>query len=178
VKPLTKTTTYFLCPACNKHEFTIDHLEEIKNQNSFAWACDCGKRIHFTYVSKDEINIERIENHFEPVLNLLEYCNDSRLKLLIKGRQFLDKDGKDTGNQEYFYNEHTCPSNITQDVVKVILENDTDPHGTFQYVGTIRLPNAWSDESVEIVENEINGINDANGIVPKLTSTTEIRTIL
>ena len=40
-------------------------------------------------------------------------------------------------NEEYFYNEHTCPTNYMTEVVKVISEDgNEDPHGIFAYVKT------------------------------------------
>jgi len=36
---------------------------------------------------------------------------------------------------EYFYNEHTCPTNFLRHVIRIIdAEGDDDPHGIFQFV--------------------------------------------
>lgn len=44
---------------------------------------------------------------------------------------------------QYFYEEHTCPTNWTQNILAIYTrdketgEIDTDPHGLFQYVGCL-----------------------------------------
>ena len=59
---------------------------------------------------------------------------------MVKGAQFV-KDGEElkypAEYDDYFYNEHTCPTNFMPDVIGVRTDDgDTDPHGLFAYVKT------------------------------------------
>ena len=49
-------------------------------------------------------------------------------------------------HHEYYYNEHTCPTNYMRNVVAVIdlKHQDQDPHGIFEYIATLDY-----DEKVE-----------------------------
>ena len=65
------------------------------------------------------------------------------LVLLKRNGIYLIVNGHGNGNDEYFYNEHTCPTNYMQDVEAVIYEKDADPHGVFEWVATIDKPEDW-----------------------------------
>jgi len=45
-------------------------------------------------------------------------------------------------HDEFYYNEHTCPTNYLRDVVEVIADGEVDPHGCFKFVTSVpkRLP--------------------------------------
>lgn len=49
------------------------------------------------------------------------------------------------GQDEYFYNEHTCPTNWLKRVREIAIEGDHDPHGLFRYVET----RPFTDEPLE-----------------------------
>lgn len=45
-------------------------------------------------------------------------------------------------DKEYFYNEHTCPTNFLD--VELICENgDTDPHGIFEFVDAVWMTDEY-----------------------------------
>jgi hypothetical protein len=54
----------------------------------------------------------------------------------------------DEGAFEYFYNEHTCPTNYLG-VEAVIAHGDDDPHGALEFVAAVDVPAVDSDESDE-----------------------------
>lgn len=50
-------------------------------------------------------------------------------------------DGDDRDMQEYFYEEHLCPSNFFLGGCElIIVDSDTDPHGLFELVRIIDEP--------------------------------------
>ena len=155
----TKTTTYFMCPACNEHEFDVDYYLKKRQNECHTISCDCGKNVIFTAKGND-IEIHDVVDGNEAVLDLLSYCHDDRLKLLVKGTMYRHDGKLSEDGREYWYNEHTCPINWTRDIAKVILDRDTDPHGVFRLQCTIRMPDAHSDESIDKVEAELNGTSD------------------
>ena len=68
----------------------------------------------------------------------------STLVLLKRNGIYLIVNGYgDKEHDQYFYNEHTCPTNYMGDVEAVIYEKDADPHGVFEWVATIDKPEDW-----------------------------------
>ena len=64
--------------------------------------------------------------------------------LIVNGNKMLGIDKEEAEHQDqYYYNEHTCPTNYMQDVEAVIYEKDADPHGVFEWVATIDKPEDW-----------------------------------
>ena len=74
------------------------------------------------------------------------------LVLLKRNGIYLVVNGYGNGNDAYFYNEHTCPTNYMQDVEAVIYEKDADPHGVFEWVATIDKPEDWDCAPEEFEE--------------------------
>ncbi len=66
------------------------------------------------------------------------------LYFVVHARRF-PHHSKDDGEQEhrdaYFYNEHTCPTNWTDDILAVISDGDPDPHGFATFVRRLPAPN-------------------------------------
>ena len=65
------------------------------------------------------------------------------LVLLKRNGIYLVVNGYGNGNDAYFYNEHTCPTNYMDCVEAIIYEKDADPHGVFEWVATIDKPEDW-----------------------------------
>lgn len=67
---------------------------------------------------------------------------DAPIRFLVDSFLIVEKDEKpekseSLENQQYFYEEHTCPTNWLMKVEEVIDKNGNhDPHGAFKYVGT------------------------------------------
>lgn len=63
---------------------------------------------------------------------------------VVRHRRFPEHGVKGSEEQadhdEYFFNEHTCPTNWTDDIVAVISEGDEDPHGFARFVRSIKPP--------------------------------------
>jgi len=46
-------------------------------------------------------------------------------------------------NFQYFYEEHTCPTNWTKNIVGIIAQGDEDPHGFVEFVSTAEPPKGY-----------------------------------
>ena len=132
------TKTHIVCPGCSKPDNTIDHFLEFNNPVSTQWYCDrCGEQYSFTVTKQnDELIVSDLKltgNKKKKCLILLKHDD---IGLVIKGSNF--SSGYNL-QQEYFYNEHTCPVNYMSEVKEVFdLKNqDIDPHGIFEYIGTL-----------------------------------------
>ncbi len=133
-EPIARTKHHILCPHCSQGEATVDHCEP-----GFVsrWVCDeCGG--HY--------RIERPGKSFqfllEPLLQKTLVTLESKgpVRLIVEGMSHTLKDGKPDpeDHDEFFYNEHTCPTNFMHNVVKVVdpADGNEDPHGIFAYVST------------------------------------------
>jgi ribosomal protein S27AE len=145
--PVTLTVKkFFDCPACGQGEFRYDHLEPGRSWGS--WACDeCGVWIDGTISAAGLPQVkysEKLPNI--PTLVLL------RLRKPLKDGAFVHAvieakchDGKEDligSGDEFLYNEHTCPTNWLG-IAIIIDGEDTDPHGVFEWVATVKRPDDW-----------------------------------
>lgn len=124
----TVTTKYVLCPCCNSKLGSINHLVE----GTYAWYCDaCGNRIKFKMHQGCVVDSHKTGETKEKTLVFLKRGG---IGLIVEGMSFNSEN-----NDEYFYNEHTCPTNYLSCVVAIVdLEHgDPDPHGIFEYVTTL-----------------------------------------
>lgn len=51
-------------------------------------------------------------------------------------------------HNEYFYNEHTCPTNYLQ-VEAVCIDGNMDPHGVFEFVRTVWMTQEYVEQREE-----------------------------
>lgn len=68
------------------------------------------------------------------------------LYFVIAARHY-QSDDQDQGydHNSYFYDEHTCPTNWTDDIVAVVANGDDDPHGFAKFVRRIPMPDDMDD---------------------------------
>jgi rubredoxin len=127
----TKPDRYILCPACGKDDFSVGHLPI---GTKTAWYCDvCGVRFKLHVLVNNEVECEVIEGERKEKRRVvLQSSGPVTLHL----KTFTISPGDDEEfHAEYYYNEHTCPTNFMRDVVKVIDKTgDDDPHGVFKFV--------------------------------------------
>lgn len=155
VQVKTETKVFAICPCCNSHRFCVSHLfDGIKKQHSgkdhYAVRWDCPK-----CVIEFDIHIygpDRVEfsqrppkdNPYTPALVLLKSGHDeSPIYAFVETKAFLKsvvesqqpkEDEFESGKMEYYYDQHTCPTNWFHDVTKLIQDGDDDPHGCFTFV--------------------------------------------
>jgi len=69
----------------------------------------------------------------------------SPIYLVVRATQYRPEEAVDSGD-EYFYNQHTCPTNWIGDVEMVIADGSTDPHGVAQWVASIPAGDLLDDD--------------------------------
>ena len=130
VKPHEETKRYAICPECGDHTSTVDHLLNTKTETM--WYCDnCGSRYRLKF-EDGKMFIGKTDERKDKTLVLLRH---GTMWLVVEGMKFSTHR---ENNNEYYYNEHTCPTNYLRDVVRIIDSRnmDADPHGIFEYIGT------------------------------------------
>ena len=72
-------------------------------------------------------------------LVLLRVTPESQPLYLVLGvRRWPGRENR--ASDEYYYNEHTCPTNWTDQIVAVISGGDEDPHGFAKFVRRTEPP--------------------------------------
>lgn len=129
------------CPFCGQQWFEIGHL---KVGTQFGpWFCDeCGRSFLGT------IGISSVEwmpgtERLVPTKVTLEIrTEDAPITFLVDSFLIVEQgetpeESPGMENAQYFYEEHTCPTNWLMKVEEVIDKNGRhDPHGVFKYVKT------------------------------------------
>lgn len=138
---IVETKRYIPCPDCGESAGSIDHLIEysirLDSEREFGpWYCDeCGCGFKGKVVGQD-VFIKKSDRMNNKEISVFLKHDD--ILLIVKGSQasFQDDD-----SLEYYYNEHTCPVNFLRgDSLQIIVDlkdNDTDPHGIFEYLGSV-----------------------------------------
>ena len=145
----TVSKQFLLCPYCGEYETGIDHLIN-RNTTAGPWYCDnCGKAWSMKFYENGDIEIIQREEMKQKTLVALRHNN---IFLLVEGMVF----NNDYSSDEYYYNEHTCPTNYLRRV-EVIIDgdnNDPDPHGLFEYMKAIPYPENYDicNASIEDLE--------------------------
>lgn len=153
---------YVKCPFCGEGKSRVCHLFGQQLPNTFGpWYCDgCGKGYTGTINSETDIDLkEYTRDFFAPSLSVLKLePRTEPVYLVLKDRAYngdIDK--------EYFFNEHTCPTNFMSQVEKIIDRDDYDPHGVFSFVGSALVENDFDfhdDSAVKAVVDEITKPNN------------------
>lgn len=155
VQVKTETKVYAVCPCCNDYQWTVSHLfDVIKKQSSTkdyyaaCWDCHkCHANFDIRIYGPDRVEFSQIpskEDPFVPALVLLKSDHEvnpiyafvetrSMLKSVMESQQPKANEFE-SGHLEYYYDQHTCPTNWFRDVTKLIQGGDDDPHGCFTFV--------------------------------------------
>lgn len=158
MKAITKTNLQFQCPRCEKHYFSYQHLvdqKQTERRKRYEWTCgNCVATVEFS-VDWDDLSVNIINAKKPPegkakalVLLRLLPVKGTVLKELIhivveKKNYSHEEDLKKFSDiAAYWYNDHTCPANYLG-VVSVIEGGDDDPHGIFQFVEAIWMPEGF-----------------------------------
>jgi hypothetical protein len=175
------TKRYAVCPHCSKNsQHTIDHLYEKLaahkpiDMGHGGWECrecrECGLPFNIHAVDGELVVSKNTNPKATKMIrtwDLVQVITEDgkRLRLLLSGMRWEPQGYPEVAelvayNKAYWYNEHTCPTNWTNDIVAMIEEDDEDPHGVFQFVATVdqdkaimKLPHEVSchgDEEVDL----------------------------
>ena len=138
-KAKTTNVVYIDCPHCGAIKEdgpgVVSHL--FGGDTTFGpWHCrECGKGIKGT-VKGETVLIEKVRNTIDKSFVLLRLDPQPQSIFFIVKGMIHNKEINDSGSR-YFYNEGTCPTNYMQDVQKIIVGQDDDPHGLCEFIKMI-----------------------------------------
>lgn len=158
MKAVTKTKLEFQCPCCQKHYFSYQHLVDQKQTERIAnyrWTCNnCVASVKFS-VDWNNSSVEIVDTNKAPegkakalvLLRLLptkEAQLNEPIHIVVKKNNYSHEEDlkKFSDNSTYYYNDHTCPTNYLG-VERIIEGDDDDPHGIFQFVEAIWMPEGF-----------------------------------
>ena len=131
-----KVRLYIPCPSCTEGHWRADQL---RIGTETKWSCEtCHKYARVTRLS--EFEWETIPNGQKetPVVVTLQSVTEPKITLKLNAWKYAhsqnDTQEEYESHQRYFYNEHTCPTNWTSQIVEIIFQGDHDPHGVFEFV--------------------------------------------
>ena len=139
-----KTVDYIICPDCGYDRgFSVSHLYGTPMIKFGPWYCEvCGIVIRGVVNKNNSVDIELVNEprKIKSLVLLKLDITEKNIYIIIEGNIY----DENNDHHEYYYNEHTCPSNYLG--FKILEEEDTDPHGIFQFVQEIPLPKDWNDD--------------------------------
>lgn len=144
MKKQIKYIPHVECPECGKTS-SVNHLNVNKCAN-YKWFCDrCGTQYAFTLSAGDDYEIEKTGTKSIKTNVLLKLpVLKEPLYLIVEGMRFEYPDGhpdksedEQSNHDEYFYNEHTCPTNYLKKAEEIFYKGQDDWHGIFEYIKTI-----------------------------------------
>lgn len=134
---------HVVCPHCGEEDGRVDHLFDRPPASFGPWYCETCRRGYVGRVfAPNDVEVEPHPGFIEDTLDLLVIQPQDRpVYFVVKGIAMNgERDGK-----KYFYEEHSCPTNYVR-CEAIISEGDSDPHGLFEYVRTVPLPEGWDDD--------------------------------
>lgn len=135
------------CPHCGKDSgCKINHLFGEHGRSWGPWYCgECGGRFMGTVgIDGQSAAIEKIEGGGKIETLVLLRVTDPCF-VVVRGMRFADHED----NSEYFYNEHTCPTNWAPKIEAFIQDGDTDPHGVAGFVRVIDMPSGHDEDDAD-----------------------------
>ncbi len=129
-----------ICPHCSSNVGTVDHLLD-EDRTFGPWYCqECGQGYRGKTKNR-KVFIEQIDNKKVKTLEILKLTpTKDDIYIIANGMRWV-KENEDKSEEEihsnsrYFYEEHTCPSNILRNCRSIIFSTDEDLHGAFEYLG-------------------------------------------
>lgn len=143
-KPMKRIFSH-KCSSCG--EYVFEYNEVSHTEMTYKWACNnCGIEMGLRFSDGgQQVEQTPTGKRCERTLALLRMRNNPAFMFIYNGVAW---DG-DLSNREYFYEEHTCPTNLMR-CVEIIAAGESDPHGIFEIVEEhlITGPNAEPREEV------------------------------
>lgn len=144
---------YVSCPNCKDGEWRVDHLDIPQD---VWWTCNnCLAQFHIHRAGRLEFVITPTGKRSTPVTVTLRSKTKPEITVKLNAWKY-EHSQDDTpdeyfGHQKYFYEEHTCPTNWTSEIVQMECEGNTDPHGLFELIdivdGHYKDPNDTTPDS-------------------------------
>jgi len=134
-----KIRLYIPCPSCSKGSWRADQISVGFKTN---WSCnECQENVDIERVSETDFRTISTGKKNTPVTVTLQSVTEPKIILKLNAWKYAHSQGMTSedyeSHQRYFYDEHTCPTNWTRDIVEIIFKGDHDPHGVFEFVSVI-----------------------------------------
>jgi hypothetical protein len=131
-----KVQLHIPCPSCTEGKWRAD---QISVGFSTRWACqECHYEADVKRVSENDFEVTPTGRKETPVVVTLQSVTEPKITLKLNTWKYAhsqDESPEDYREHErYFYDEHTCPTNWTREIVEVIFNSNHDPHGVFEFV--------------------------------------------
>ena len=134
------------CRACG--ELAFDFHEGLHSvETVYYWVCDhCGTQMEIAFADDGRTCEQRpTGRRCENTLALFEVRGFPAMRFVYQGFAW---DGD--LDHEYFYNEHTCPTNILR-CEEIFIDGEIDPHGAFRLIREVLItgPDAMDRNEAE-----------------------------
>jgi len=132
------TKQFIACPHCGEATgYTPTDTRNAEWEHTHLGSEGCGKG--FKYIIKDgDRFVEALDTQPDaaPILSLLVLPPQKQPVYFILGNTgYRDRNtGKIDLDRDYYYNDHSCPTNWFTDIRAMIIGDDADPHGLLQHV--------------------------------------------
>ena len=123
------------CCVCREHKFRIDHLPF---DCPVFWTCKfCCSQVAINRL-KDKVEMQPTGKRMSPITVTLRTKTDPPIEFKLHTWKYecsQDESPEEfIEHQIYLYETHTCPTNWTSSIVKIIFKEDEDPHGFAEFV--------------------------------------------
>lgn len=129
----------FTCPECGRGWFSV-LLDFHSGQSCGPWYCDeCGYG-WMVKVADPAETVQLTPAHDRIERTTVTLRSELPFTMTVEGMRFVSEAEPETDQEyadhsRYFYEEHTCPTNIFLNVAAVVTDDgDDDPHGLFRWV--------------------------------------------
>jgi len=131
-----KIRLYAPCPCCTTGYWEIGH---IRIGQDVTWTCNsCHNEVKLERASEGACKAEPTGRKETPVTVTLRSVTEPPITLKLNTWKYAHSQGDSqeeyTSNQQYFYDQHTCPTNWVNEIVEMEFKGDRDPHGVFEFV--------------------------------------------
>lgn len=132
-----KTKLFVSCPSCLEGSTRADHLNI--GQLAGPWSCEsCREYYTIVRINESDFELTPTGKYQTPITVTLQSDTVPPITLKLNtwkyGHSQNDTPEEFFRHSEYYYNEHTCPTNWTREIKQIIFEGDKDPHGVFKFV--------------------------------------------
>ncbi len=159
----TYTQVYVVCPWCEQESgHRVCHLFNPKYE-PYAWGpwtcekCRCEFRGSVNMVN--EVTVERVgtgkPKYGRALALLLLDGKDGPVYFVMDRRYYTpgEPDEEFQSHEQYFFEEHSCPTNWLRDCEVVIQYGDQDPHGFLTHVRSVEVTDDFDTDDEDAIRN-------------------------
>lgn len=148
---------FAICPWCNGESgCRVDHLYNDHWGGFGPWACkECRRHFRGKVNAPGEVTVERDKD--------ATFTSRQMVLLKIEGKACpvyfvmdhpryhhngkVESDEERQGSTQFFFEEHSCPTNWLDECVAVIDDGDCDPHGFLEFVRAVDVPDDFDTDN-------------------------------